>query len=131
MLGPMTARKTRPRPKPVRRRNRSTGASGARRFHAQRSLTRSEIAPLEAAAAADLRSVGNFVSKLTVEELLRSARRRRTNPPAKPGDQRVAYGVRIWLTAAQKKKLDAQARAQMRSMGTYVTKLVLEYLRGC
>ncbi len=126
----MSARKTRARRKPVPRRNRSTAASGARRFHAQLSLTRSEIAQVEAAAAADLRSVGNFVSKLVVEALSRSARRRQTDAPAKPGDQRVAYGVRIWLTAVQKKKLDAQARAEMRSMGTYVTKLVLEYLRG-
>ncbi len=67
----MAARKTRPRSKPVPRRNRSTGASGARRFHAQLSLTRSEIAQVEAAAAADLRSVGNFVSKLVVEALRR------------------------------------------------------------
>ncbi len=127
----MSARNTRPRRKPISRRNRSTGAIGGRRFHAQLSLTRSEIARVEAAAAADLRSVGNFVSKLVVEALRRSAGRRRASPPARPGDQRVAYGVRIWLTAAQKKKLDTQARAEMRSMGTYVTKLVLEYLRGC
>ncbi len=131
MLAPMSARKTRSRRKPIPRRNRSTGTVGARRFHAQLSLTRSEIAQVEAAAAADLRSVGNFVSKLVVEALSRSAGRRRANPPAKPGDQRVAYGVRIWLTTAQKKRLDAQARAEMRSMGNCVTKLVLEYLRGC
>ncbi len=127
----MAARKRSPRRKPVPRRNRSTGAIGGHRFHAQLSLTRSEIAQVEAAAAADLRSVGNFVSKLVVEALRRSAGRRRASPTAKPGDQRVAYGVRIWLRPAQKKKLDGQARAEMRSMGTYVTKLVLEYLRGC
>ncbi len=127
----MGARKTRPRRKPVPRRNRSTGASGARRFHAQLSLTRSEITQLEAAAAADLRSVGKFVSKLVVEALRRSAGSRRASPPAKPGDQRVAYGVRIWLTPAQKKKLDAHARGEMRSFGNYVTKLVLEHLRDC
>ena len=47
-----------------------------------------------------------------------------------PGDQRARYDVGIWLTRAQKKKLDVRARDEMRSMGNYVTKLVLEYLRG-
>ena len=126
----MTARKTSARPKPVPRRNRSPHTGRGRRFHAQLSLTRSEITQLEAAAAADLRSVGNFVSKLVVEALGRSTGRRRVSPPARPGDQRVAYGVRIWLTTAQKKRLDARTRAEMRSMGNYVTKLVLQYLRG-
>ncbi len=48
---------------------------------------------------------------------------------AKPGERRVTYDVAVQITAAEKKKLQARARAEMRSVSNYVAKLVLEDLR--
>ncbi len=95
------------------------------------SLTRAESQRLEVNAAADLRSVSNYVSLLVVEDLQRAHRpRRRNTAAAKPGDRRATYDVAVQITAAEKQKLQARARAEMRSVSNYVAKLVLGELRG-
>ncbi len=96
------------------------------RFTAGLSLTRAESQRLEANAAADLRSVSNYVSRLVVEDLRRAhSTRRRSTTAAKPGERRVTYDVAVQITAPEKKKLQARARAEMRSVSNYVAKLVL------
>ncbi len=118
----VAARKARAR-KPQRR-------AGKRvRFTAALSLTRAESQRLEANAAADLRSVSNYVSRLVVEDQRLTQRtRRRSTVAAKPGERRVTYDVAVYITAAEKQQLRAGAWAEMRTVSSYVTKLVLENL---
>lgn len=100
------------------------------RFSAEAQLTRAEIQQLKAKAAADLRSISNYVSKLVVEHLRRAKHtRKRGAPVANPGDRRASYHIAIQISPAEKKKLQARARAEMRSVSNYVAKLVIEDLR--
>ncbi len=55
--------------------------------------------------------------------------RRRAAAGATPGERRVSYDIAVQITAAEKKKLQARARAEMRSVSKYVAKVVLENLR--
>ncbi len=99
------------------------------RFTAETHLTRREIQQLEATAAADLRSISNYVSLLVVEHLRRKHQtRRRAAAGANPGERRVSYDIAVQIGPAEKKKLQARARAEMRSVSKYVTKLVIEDL---
>ncbi len=43
-------------------------------------------------------------------------------------DRRQPYSVQVWLTAAERRKLEARARADKRLLSSYVTKLVVEEL---
>ncbi len=73
------------------------------RFTAALSLTRVESQRLEANAAADLRSVSNYVSRLVVEDLQRAHRpRRRRTAASKAGERRATYDVAVQITAAEK-----------------------------
>ena len=93
-------------------------------------LTRAESQRLEANAATDLRSVSNYVSRLVVEDLRRAhGTRTRSMAAAKPGERRATYDVAVYITAPEKKELQAGARAEMRTVSSYVTKLVLQDLR--
>ena len=122
----MNARKARPR----RRAGKPTIRAGKQvRFTAALSLTRAESQRLEANAAADLRSVSNYVSRLVVDDLQRAhGTRRRSAAAAKPGDRRATYDVNVYITAPEKKELQALAMADMRTVSSYVTQLVLEDL---
>ncbi len=119
----MAARKARAR-RPQRRAGKQV------RFTAALSLTRAESQRLEAKAAAVLRSISNYVSTLVVEDLQRAhSTRQRSAAVAKPGERRATYDVAVQITAAEKQQLRAGARADMRTVSSYVTKLVLEDLR--
>ncbi len=54
--------------------------------------------------------------------------RRRVVAGATPGERRVSYDIAVQIGPAEKKKLQARARADMRSVSSYVTKLVIEDL---
>ena len=98
----MAARKARAR-RPQRR------AGKQLRFTAALSLTRVESQRLEANAAADLRSLTNYVSLLVVEDLHRAYRtRRRSAAGAKPGKRRVTCDVAVQITAAEKEEAPNQ-----------------------
>ncbi len=100
------------------------------RFTAETHLTRREIQQLEATAAADLRSISNYVSLRVVEHPQRKRQtRRRAAAVATPGERRVSYDIAVQIGPAEKKKLQSRARAEMRSVSKYVTKLVIEDLR--
>ena len=43
-------------------------------------------------------------------------------------DRRQPYSVQVWLAAAERRKLEARARADKRLLSSYVTKLVVEEL---
>jgi hypothetical protein len=92
-------------------------------------LTAREIRQLQARAAEDMRSIGNYVGLLVMEDLGRpvvSGRQRgRVSPSV---GRRVSYAIGVPLTAAQRAELKARAKGQTRSVSSYVARLIAEDL---
>ncbi len=89
-------------------------------------LTRGEVRELQARTAADMRSVGSYVALLLIEDLRRrGSERGRTAGSVSRGDQRSAYEVAVPLTAEQKRKVEARAREEVRSVSSYVALLIV------
>ena len=93
-------------------------------------LTEREVRGLQARAAADMRSVGSYVSLLLIADLKRRrpGRKRRAGGVS-PGDERSAYKIAVPLTPEQKRKVEAQARDEVRSVSSYVALLIVADLR--
>ncbi len=92
-------------------------------------LTEREIRGLQARAAADMRSVGRTVALLLIEDLRRRGPRRgRPAGGVSLGDKRSAYGIAVPLTAEQKRKVEARARDEVRSVSSYVALLIVAAL---
>ncbi len=93
-------------------------------------LTRGEVRELQARAAADMRSVGRTVALLLIEDL-----RRRGSGRGRPAsgvslrDKRSGYEVAVPLTAEQKRKVEARARDELRSVSSTVAPLIVAALR--
>ncbi len=93
-------------------------------------LTRGEVRELQARAAADMRSVGSTVALLLIEDLRRrGSGRARAARGVSLGDKRSAYEVAVPLTAEQKRKVEARARDEVRSVSSYVALLIVADLR--
>jgi hypothetical protein len=89
-------------------------------------LTRSEIRQLQERAAADMRSIGSYVAFLVVRHLSgRGNGRRRRQAVASPSGQRVSYRIAVSLTPEQKAQPEARARDQVRSVSSYVARLIV------
>ncbi len=112
---------------PSRRRQRDSSALKTTRLRLAPQLTRDEVRKLEARAAADLRSVANFVAYLVVQDL--SGKRKARRPTsAKPGDKRTGYGLVLPITIPDRRKLEERARKELRSLSGYVARLIVEDL---
>ena len=99
------------------------------RLKAHPQLTRSEIKRLKARAAGDMRSIGGYVAFLVIRHLSgRGNGRKRRKPVASPGDKRMTYPIGIPLTPDQKAQLQAKARDEVRSVSSYVARLIVEEL---
>ncbi len=93
-------------------------------------LTRGEVRELQARAAADMRSVGSTVALLLIEDLPhRGPGRGRPASGVSLGDKRNGYEVAVPLTAGQKRKVEARARDEVRSVSSYVALLIVADLR--
>ena len=93
-------------------------------------LTEREVQKLQARAAADMRSVGSYIALLLIADLKRrrpGRKRRAGNVPLR--DPRSAFDTAVPLTAEQKKKVEAQARDEVRSVSSYVALLIVAALR--
>ena len=92
-------------------------------------LTSREIRQIQARAAEDMRSLGNYVALLVIEDLERPAggRRQRGRVPP-PGGRRVSYSIGAPLTAAQRAEFKARATDQVRSVSSYVARLIVNDL---
>ncbi len=88
-------------------------------------LTLSEVRELKARAAADLRTISNYVSYLVAEDLKRMDRRRAA-AGANPGKKRKRkpYAIALYLTAQERKRLEARAKAERRSLSGYVARVI-------
>ncbi len=101
------------------------------RIHTTPKLTRSEFEKLQARAAAEMRSVANYVAVLVVQPLKGKGRRKlRPLPATRSGDDRVSYGIAVPLTPDQRAELEAKAQTQMRSVSSYVALVIAESLRS-
>jgi hypothetical protein len=74
----------------------------------------------DAGCAADVRSISNLVTHLVLESL----KRRRIGPEANPRERRSPYAIPLYLTAAGRKRLEARARAERRSLSGYVARVI-------
>ncbi len=91
-------------------------------------LTQGEIKQLEAHAAADLRSVASYVAQIILADLKRKPGKRKPTM-AKPGDNRIAYDVGLTLLIPEREAMRKRAADERRSLGAYVTRLVVEQIR--
>ncbi len=87
-------------------------------------LTRGEVRELVARAAADMRSVGSYVALLLIGDLRRRGRGRSAASVSR-GDKRSGYEIAVPLTAGQKRKVEARARDELRSVSSYVALLIV------
>ena len=87
-------------------------------------LTREEARKLELQAAADLRPVANYVAYLIAQDL-RGKRRAGRRTSAKPGDNRIGYELVVPITIPDRRELKERARQQLRSLSSYVAKLIV------
>ncbi len=101
------------------------------RIHTTPKLTRSEFEKLQARAAAEMRSVANYVAFLVVQHMRGNGRRKlRPLPATRSGDDLALYEIAVPLTPDQKAELDAKAQKQMRSVSSYVVLVIAENLGG-
>ncbi len=93
-------------------------------------LTRAEVRELQARAAADMRSVGSTVALLLIEDLPhRGPGRGRPARGVSLGDKRSGHEITVPLTAEQRRKVEARAREELRSVSSYVALLIVADLR--
>ena len=112
---------------PARRRQRDPSALKTVRLRVEPRLTREEARELEARAAADFRSVGNYVAWLIAQD--RSAKRKaRRQTKAKPEDEREGYSINVPITIPDRRELEERARKELRSLSGYVAKLIVGVL---
>jgi hypothetical protein len=78
---------------------------------------------LKARAAADLRTISNYVAHLVAEELKRKGRGQ-THGGAKPGEKRRPYSIALYLTARERERLEAAAREEGQ------VRFLLDFLEG-
>jgi hypothetical protein len=58
-----------------------------------------------------------------------SLKRRRLGPVANPAEKRRPHSVQLYLTAPERKRLEARARAERRSLSGYVARVIAAELR--
>jgi hypothetical protein len=92
-------------------------------------LTRAEVQRLRSLAAADFRSVGSFVTWLMAHDLARSPNPRpRQIRRASASDSRISYSVLLTMPQVMRSRLEAAARAELRSVSGYVGRVIVETL---
>ncbi len=109
----------------ARRRQRDPSALRTTRLRLAPQLTREEARKLEARAAADVRPVANYVAYLVAQDL-RGKRRRVRPTSAKPGAERTGYELVVPITGPDRRALEKRARQELRSLSSYVARLIVE-----
>ena len=103
-------------------------ASASRvRLRSDLNLTQAEIRKLEEQAAADLRSVADFVYRQVIQDM----ERKKSTPGetrARPGDKRSGYPVGLSVSARERRAIQKRAEEEGRSLSNYLTVVVLRAL---
>ena len=102
------------------------------RLRVSAQLTEQETRRLQARAKANLRSIADYVSRL-IEVDLRKRSSRTTGRGVRgagPNDRRATYNIGMMLTAEQRKRIEAKAEHEGRSLSSYVTRVIVEAVRG-
>ena len=88
-------------------------------------LTRAEIRELKQRAAADGRSVAEYVAVLLIEDLRKGKPVLRTSHR---GRKPEAYEINLPIGMLSRAKLEARAKAEVRSLSGYVARLIVKDL---
>ncbi len=88
-------------------------------------LTRAEIRELKQRAAADGHSIAAYVSVLLIEDLKKGKPVLRTSHLGRKPEE---YNINLPLGLLSRAKLEARARAEMRSLSGYVARLIVKDL---
>ena len=91
-------------------------------------LTEDEAARLEARAAGEVWSVGNYIAWVVEQHLAEKLKKARKPRDADPNEERMAYDVGPFLTAPERREFQKRAAAERRSVSSYVTRLVVDTL---
>ena len=90
-------------------------------------LTRGEIRELKLRASADGRSIAEYVAVLIIEDLKKGKPVLRTSHR---GRKPEAYEINLPIALLSRSKLEARAKAEMRSLSGYVARLIVKDVGG-
>ena len=89
-------------------------------------LTKAEITELKLRAAADGRSVGQYISVLMIEDLTKGKPVLRSS---NPGRKTQPYEINFPIVGSlSRRKVEARAKAEVRSLSGYVARVVVKDL---
>ena len=88
-------------------------------------LTRAEIRELKQRAAADGRSIAAYVAVLLLEDLKKGKPVLRTSHLGRKPEE---YNINLPLGLLSRAKLEARAKAEVRSLSGYVARVIVEEL---
>ena len=91
-------------------------------------LTEDEAARLEARAAGEVRSVGNYIARVIELHLASKSKKARKPRDADPDEQREAYEIGALLSIPERRELEKRAAAERRSVSSYVTRLLVDVI---
>ena len=94
-----------------------------KRLRVSPQLTKAEIRELKLRAAADGRSIAQYVAVLIIEDLNHGKPVLRTNHR---GRKPEAYEIGLTIGLLSRSKLEARAKAEVRSLSGYVARLIVE-----
>ena len=93
-------------------------------------LSERELEELEERAAADLRSIENYVLFMLIRHLDgQQAPASDTGVLASPEEKRSPVDMTLKLSVDQRDRLEAEASGELRSLSNYIAKLIVAYLR--
>ena len=96
-----------------------------KRLRVSPQLTRAEIRELKLRAAADGRSIAEYVAVLIIEDLKKGKPVLRTSHR---GRKPEAYEINLPVGLLSRAKLEARAKAEVRSLSGYVARLIVKDL---
>ena len=97
------------------------------RLHVTPQLTKAEITELKHRAAADGRAVGQYVAVLVMEDLMKGKPVLRSS---NPGRKTQPYEINCIVGGMTREKVEARAKAEVRSLSAYVARVIVQDLAG-
>ncbi len=98
----------------------------SKRLRVAPQLTRAEIRELKQRAAAGGRSIAAYVAVLLIEDLKRGKPVLRSSYPGRKPEE---YNINLPLGLLSRAKLEARAKAEVRSLSGYVARVIVKDLK--